>query len=185
MDQTSLFKTVAQKFKKRLPISYELVRPPGLTKQRNVGIKSVNKKSTWVGFLDDDLVLEPTCLGALEDYLLSVEGYRGIGLTINNQPKSKKSEAWVKKVFLIENYPAGKITSSGHAGTITAVDEHTRVDWLYGGATFWQREVFDEFAYDEWYSGVGYMEDVDFSYRVAKTRKVRSLCHGSMFSLSP
>ena len=27
---------------------------------------------------------------------------------------------------------------------------------------FWRSTLFDKFEFDEWYSGVGYMEDVDF-----------------------
>jgi GT2 family glycosyltransferase len=29
-------------------------------------------------------------------------------------------------------------------------------------------EMFKEFSFDEWFSGVGYLEDVDFSYRVSR-----------------
>src|SRR4051812_4878902 len=53
--------TVIDKFPD-LPIKYYYVRPPGLTKQRNIGLGKLDEKSDWVGFLDDDVVLEKSCL---------------------------------------------------------------------------------------------------------------------------
>jgi len=46
------------------------------------------------------------------------------------------------------------------------------VRWLSGGATLWHRRVIREFAYDEWFQGTGYLEDVDYSYTVGKVYRL-------------
>ena len=42
------------------------------------------------------------------------------------------------------------------------------VKWLSGGATIWRKSVIKDFQYDEWFQGLGYLEDVDYSFRVAQ-----------------
>ncbi len=44
----------------------------------------------------------------------------------------------------------------------------TYTDWLSGGVTVWRSNIFQEYSFDEWFSGYGAYEDVDFSYRVGK-----------------
>src|SRR4030042_1448614 len=36
----------------------------------------------------------------------------------------------------------------------------------------WRKKVFNEFTFDEWFSGYGHCEDLDFSYRVGKKYKM-------------
>jgi GT2 family glycosyltransferase len=155
---------------KTLPLIYQTVRPPGLAKQRNVGIKLLRDDIDWVGMLDDDLELEAHCLQNLEEYLLSHPTHKGVGLVINNQPVFKKHI--YRSIFFTDREPGGLITLSGSAAAIRPVEQDLEVEWLYGGATFWNKSVFSEFSYDEWFSGVGYLEDVDFSYRVSRKYKL-------------
>ncbi len=58
-----------------LKIDYITVRPPGLAKQRNAGIKELRPDIHWVGFMDDDLVLEEDCLKNLEIFPVTDAGF--------------------------------------------------------------------------------------------------------------
>lgn len=149
-----------------LTVDYVTVRPPGLAKQRNVGIKQLRSDIDWVGFMDDDLVLEDQCLENLELFLSQHQEVKGVGLVINNQPTFKYHP--YRSIFLTDVEPGGIVTKSGSASAIRPVKEDLKVEWLYGGATFWNTSVFKEFKFDEWFSGVGYLEDVDFSYGVSR-----------------
>ena len=47
-------------------------------------------------------------------------------------------------------------------------DETVEVQWLSGGVSFWRKQTLDDFSFDEWFDGTGYLEDVDFSYGVSQ-----------------
>jgi glycosyltransferase involved in cell wall biosynthesis len=151
---------------------YVQVRPPSLPKQRNAGIQELSNESEWVGFLDDDIVLEPDCLKNLEQFITkhANEGLVGAGLSILNQPKTNTHI--YNNLFLLGQKSGGKLTPSGFPSAIPTPQSDMNVNWLYGGATFWRKDIFDNFLYDEWFQGTGYMEDVDFSYHVSKKYKL-------------
>lgn len=158
--------SVATTFRDVLPIKYWHVRPPGLTKQRNFGISKLDSGTDWVGFLDDDLELDENCLKNLVTFIKTREDVKGVGLCIKNQRDLKKS--FLREIMLLDKYPGGQVTLSGAAAAIRPFESSVNVEWVYGGATFWKKEILDEFKFDEWFSGVGYCEDLDFSYRVSR-----------------
>ena len=151
---------------KSLPIKYLQVIPPSLPKQRNAGVANLDPSCSWIGFLDDDLVLEHDAIEHLECLVEQEKDLGGVGMSIINQPTS--SVEVFNKVFLLSNNFPGSFAPSGFPVMIPCVDRDITVEWLYGGATFWSVDVFKEFSYDEWFKGTGYMEDVDFSYRVSR-----------------
>jgi glycosyltransferase involved in cell wall biosynthesis len=167
---------VANSFMETLPLRYFYLRPPGLTRQRNFGISHVNPEAEWVGFLDDDLVLDPECLENLERFLKISPKFAGVGLRIYEQPALKKS--WSRELMLLDRYPGGLLTKAGSPAQIRAFDSDTQTEWIYGGATFWRKEILSQFRYDEWFSGVGYFEDVDFSYSVSRQFPL-AICAGA------
>lgn len=152
--------------KGNLPIKYFHVNPPGLTRQRNFGISKVSEDADWVGFLDDDLELEIDCMLNLENFIKNYNCYSGVGLKINNQKNLGKN--LLREFMLLDKYPGGVVTFSGAAALIRPIHRSLSVEWLYGGATFWRREILQKYKFDEWFSGVGYCEDLDFSYRVSR-----------------
>ena len=152
-------------------VNYNTLRPPGLARQKNFGIKlALEKGYDWIGFLDDDLVLEETCIESLAKEIQQSDSLSGIGLAINNQPIVKHT--FIKKMFMLDDDKGGHFTASGCPTQIRAVQNTQQVDWVYGGATFWAREVLEQYKFDEWFSGVGYFEDVDFSYRVSRQKNI-------------
>lgn len=148
-----------------LPIRYFRCVPPSLPKQRNVAIRELLPETDWVGFLDDDLELLPDTLINLEAFIVEKQFREGgIGLSIVNQPIPKAG--LFNSLFMLEREQGGKFTRSGYPSSIRVYSQPRQVEWLYGGATFWSKSIFFKYNFDEWFSGTGYMEDVDFSYRV-------------------
>jgi GT2 family glycosyltransferase len=161
---------VVDKFTDKLNIIYETLRPPGLARQKNKGISLIPTEIDWVGFLDDDLVLEDDCIENLFKYIDSDKDVKGIGLSINNQPIVKHQ--FIKNLLLLDKKPGGNFTHSGFPAAIRPTGDSLQVEWVYGGATFWKKEILSGYKFDEWFSGVGYLEDVDYSYRVSRKNKI-------------
>jgi GT2 family glycosyltransferase len=148
-----------------LAANYVRVFPPGLAKQRNAGMAVLRPEISVAGYLDDDLVLEPD---ATEKMMKFFEDARddvgGAAFSIINQPAVSTSKA--AEFFLLSDTRPGKMLRSGFQSQIPFVRDTVETDWLYGGATLWRREVIREYSYDEWYVGTGFLEDVDYSFRV-------------------
>ncbi len=150
-----------------LSIDYFTERPPSLPKQRNTGISHLRPATEWVGFLDDDLVLDKSSLQELEFFIDNhKEKLGGLGLVIDNIPDF--SESFIRRLFLLDKKGGGQFTLSGCPSRLRVIENDQKVEWLSGGATFWNKNVLQGFSFDEWFSGTGYYEDVDFSFRVAK-----------------
>lgn len=159
-------KHIADKFQDKLPLKYWHLRPPGLTRQRNFGIAQLSSDAQWVGFLDDDLELENDCIANLNNFIVQNPTLKGVGLRINDQRSLGKNP--IRELMLLDTFPGGKVTAAGAAAPIRPYTESIQTEWVYGGATFWQIEILNEYKFDEWFSGVGYCEDLDFSYRVSR-----------------
>lgn len=150
-----------------LSIDYVRVFPPSLATQRNAGVAALRAEIGLVGFLDDDLVLEPDATERmLVFWSTASEKVGGAGFAILNQPVATNNR--MARWFLIDDPQPGRLLSSGFQSQIPPLRELTRTQWLYGGATVWRRSVFQRFCYDDWYRGHGYLEDVDFSHRVSQ-----------------
>lgn len=154
-----------------LNILYLREVPPSLAKQRNVGMAALEPWITLAGYIDDDIVLEPAAIEAMLAFWESTgPDVGGTRFNVTNEPRPRLRA--IRSLFLLESNTTGKMTSSGFQSSIGAVKHSTPVQWLSGGATIWRRQVIDEFKYDEWYQGTGYLEDVDYSYRVSKKYKL-------------
>jgi GT2 family glycosyltransferase len=152
-------------------ITYVRVFPPSLAKQRNAGIAAVESAITLAGFLDDDLVLEPNATEKMLAFWDKTdEKTGGAGFAVVNQPIAFSSK--VGRLFNIDHPKPGRILKSGFQSQIPPLSTLTETDWIYGGATVWRRAVINQFSYDDWYMGHGYLEDVDFSYRVKQLYKL-------------
>ena len=152
-----------------LPIRYVQARPPSLPKQRNVGIRMLQKHAEWIGFLDDDLVLHPNNFKEIEEFIQNYQSetpLAGVGLDIKNSVPNKRSK--FRDLFLLDAPTGGIFTRSGSHTALNKILQTQQVDWLSGGNSFWQKKILEKFNFDEWYSGTGYREDVDFSYFVSR-----------------
>jgi len=141
-------------------------------KQRNTGIGMVAAETTLVGFLDDDVVLEPVALEIMMEFWeYADKRVAGAAFNMANPPamyfSSLKFMPLTKRLGLYSD-GKGKVLPNGFHTMIGHVFRDTQVQWLFSGATVWRCNIFNEFQFDEWFSGYSYLEDLDFSYRVAK-----------------
>ena len=169
-----LIKNILPEFED-LNLEYTDVRPPSLPKQRNVGISMLPDHANWVGFLDDDLELKENSLemvmkaGKKTDFKKELVG---IAMIINDVPYPKFNI--FRGLFFLDAPKGGSFTYSGSPTMYRDIDSTVEVEWLSGGVTFWKKKALDEFKFDEWFSGTGYMEDIDFSYRVSRKYSLAS-----------
>jgi glycosyltransferase involved in cell wall biosynthesis len=153
-----------------LSVDYLQILPPGLTRQRNAGLKKVKGDIDLVAFLDDDIVLEPGCLRNMLSFWQSApDRVGGAGFNIIDYPPSGKPR-WLEFIFskYLKNKPYGALLRTGRNMPYCPAVATTKTDWLCGGATVWKRNIFKEFSYDEWFASYGIVEDIDFSHRVSR-----------------
>lgn len=81
-------------------------------------------------------------------------------------PTCKRKVGVLRKFLGLDSDIVGKVLKNGFVTMLDDPEKTVEVEWLYGGATVWRREIFDKYQYDEWFKGSGYMEDIDFSYTV-------------------
>ena len=174
-----------------LPIEYIREFPPSLSKQRNAGIEKLHSDITLAGYLDDDIVLEPDSVeNMLTFWVEAGTDYGGAAFNITNvespsgvrikqlffldSPERGKvlPSGWVSQLYCSDSPEHGKILPSGWVSLSGNLNQSIDVDWLCGGATVWRREVIDNYPYDEWFQGTGFMEDVDFSFNIRKKYKL-------------
>jgi glycosyltransferase involved in cell wall biosynthesis len=147
-----------------LNIDYVRLYPPSLSKQKNAGVKAVNDDITLVGYLDDDLELYPDAIEKMLFFWSTASNeYAAAAFAV---PTCERKVGLLRKFFGLDSDTIGKVLSNGFVATLDNPQETVEVDWLYGGATVWRREILNEYQYDEWFQGSGYMEDIDFSYNV-------------------
>jgi glycosyltransferase involved in cell wall biosynthesis len=152
-----------------LRIRYLRVYPPSLSRQRNAGMDAVDPAATLAGYVDDDLVFEP---GSVEAMLRFWEDagpdVGGAGFNIVNM--RPRRVFLLEQLFLQASRRRGQFLRSGFETPLWVgpVEGAAWVRWLNGGATIWRRAITQEVPYDEWFEGTGYLEDVDFSYRVGE-----------------
>lgn len=154
-----------------LNISYQAIYPPSLTKQRNAGISLLNQNITLAGYLDDDVVLEKDAINNMVDFWDNAEiniGGAVFNITNTKSPKWTK----LKSLFYLDSPTPGKVLMSGCTSILGHQNQNISVDWLCGGATVWKRAIVDNYKYDEWFKGTGYLEDVDFSFNIKKNHNL-------------
>jgi glycosyltransferase involved in cell wall biosynthesis len=148
-----------------LGIDYVRVFPPSLAKQRNAGMQKLRPDITLAGYLDDDVVLEPDAIEKILAYWDSASGDLG-GTVFNITNTAPPTWARIKSLCWLDSPTAGCVLPSGCTSILGHQTSNIDTDWLCGGATIWKREVIDRYAYDEWFQGTGYLEDVDYSFNV-------------------
>ncbi|MCX5782776.1 MAG: glycosyltransferase [Elusimicrobia bacterium] len=166
-----------------LKIDYKHVDTPGLTKQRNIGIKMIKEDIDIVCFLDDDVEFEKDSIRNMMKYWDGADKKLG-GAVFNILNENKRSIfIFVKEFFLTGSRKTGIVLKSGYNSMIHPAEKTDYVKWLSGGVTVWRKEVFNEFDYDEWYSDYGFCEDLDFSYRVGKKYKLAVVAEAGLYHI--
>ena len=147
-----------------LQIDYVRLLPPSLSAQRNAGMLMLRPEITHAGYLDDDVVLETDAVCQMASFwVLAGEDVGGAAFNVINMTLSQQSVPCRRLGAVGESL--GKVAPSGLVHELCEVRENLETDWLCGGAV-WRREVIENYCYDNWFQGTGFMEDVDYSYGV-------------------
>jgi GT2 family glycosyltransferase len=139
---------------------------PGLTRQRMAGVTALDPEVQIVHFVDDDVVLEPGYLAAIEETFDTRPEVLGVGGRITNMPAH--DPRLLHRVFLLDSVQGGVVLRSGVNVLAFGVPDGGRVDWLSGCSMSFRRKVFDEVAFDLRMEGYSLGEDVDFTFRVSR-----------------
>lgn len=143
---------------------------PGLTYQRNTGI--ARSTGDIIAFLDDDVVLNPNYfLEILKCFAISNDVY-GAGGRVENVSQVSLLGKWFRKIFMLNTNGAkyGAMKRSGFASFQMAGPASSIVstDVLSGCCFCFRKTLFKDNTFDEHFEGYGFMEDVEFSYRVSR-----------------
>lgn len=159
-----------------LPFDLLYVRsPPGLTRQRNVGIDA--SRGAFVFYLDDDCVPEPGFFQEIRNvFERDREGSVGaVCGSFTNTLSRKLSLRWRLRLWL------GLVPADADPGryypTATSVPRELlppftgarEVDLVPGGATAYRRQVLDQYRFSLFFDGYAQGEDVEMSMRIGRT----------------
>ena len=142
------FIAYTNKIKLKLNLNYIKTDKRGLTVQRNIGINNISPKTEIVFFFDDDLLLEQGYIEAI------IEAY-----------KSDKNN----EIGGIGGY----LTQDGSKySPLPEKIEKKEACTLYGCNMSFKLSAIQDLRFDENLSLYAWMEDWDFSYRVARNYKL-------------
>ncbi len=148
--------------------------PPGLPRQRNLGIDEA--RGELVVFTDDDCLLHAGLFAALarayEDP--AVVGATGHVVESNNGRIGSDDESRLRWLVL-GGGRQGTMTSFGFRRPIVDVHEPRDVQYMPGALMSARREIAAEVRFDEALSGYALGEDDDFSYRLSRRGRIRYL----------
>ncbi len=155
-----------------LAVDYVRVYPPSLSQQRNAGMQRLNPDITLAGYLDDDIVVEAQAIEAMLKFWSTADDNVGGG-AFNITNAARPNWIRLKTLLLVDATQPGRMLPSGYPSTIGVQPADLETDWLYGGATVWRRDIVNRYAYDEWFIGMGFMEDVDYSFSVREEYRLK------------
>ena len=144
---------------------------PGLTYQRNLGIKE--NQNEYILFLDDDVILDKIYI---EEMISIVENANceigGLTGKISNETKLGLISSIIRKIFFLSENGRGEVKKSWAGNNYNKLSKISRIQWISGCNQFYNSQVFKYELFDENLAGYCYMEDVDFSFRVSKHFKL-------------
>jgi glycosyltransferase involved in cell wall biosynthesis len=159
-----------------LNIRYQHISRPSASRQRNAGLKLVDAEATLVGFLDDDIVLEPDAFEAMLAFWEQASpdvGGAGFNLRNITAPETERKwklrpAVWLYDAFMLRNERNGRVLRSGFPTPIYPVSHNTYVDWLESLGFVFRKEVVDQFQFDEFFEGYSYLEFLDYTYSISR-----------------
>jgi GT2 family glycosyltransferase len=160
-----------------LPIEYvRYAGTPSAAAQRNTGAQRVAASADLICFFDDDQTLLPGALAAMLRFWEDADStVAGAGFNLRNEidrrPSAFKRSRLAEWLGLYARR-RGAVAPSGWQTLPGVVRRDLDVEWLTTGAAVWRRALFDAHGFDEFYGSYSYLEDLDFSYGLSRTRRL-------------
>ena len=144
--------------------------------KRNAGIRTADEDMTLVGFMDDDIVLEPQAIESVMRFWESAPADLG-GTCLNVLNDPPKAALWLKGLSITSRlglYGArkGGLSRGGFHVPFGQVSRTLYVDWVPTYCVVYARHLLDENPFDEFFKGYSYLEDLDLSYRIGKNYRL-------------
>lgn len=145
---------------------------PGLTYQRNVGIKLAHGNILY--FFDDDVILDKQYIYEMNRAFENHPDYMaGMGDISNIKRNVSCLYQLFRSVFLLPREQAsGYFTWSGMPTHPYGTNTFKQIEVLGGCCMAFKREVFTRFVFDEALYGYAAMEDCDIARRVSYTMPI-------------
>ena len=173
-DTEEAYLKIKEEFAQKPKIIY-IHTKPGLTYQRNVGIK--NSSGEIVFFFDDDMIVDKDFVKEImkvfeDDSDKKIGGAMGNIVNIESCNSFKVNLRLImQRLFLLPCSGDGGFRLSACPTFIHGATEIRNVQFLSGGLTAYRREVFRDFQFDETFPNAMFTDDEDFSYRVSQKYK--------------
>ncbi|HET8634260.1 MAG TPA: glycosyltransferase family A protein, partial [Gemmatimonadales bacterium] len=136
-----------------------------LTRQRSLALTMVATER--LASFDDDIVLLPGCLAAMNFALAGRADVVGVAASMDNAPSTVPWRWRLRRLLLVvPNLEPGRYFASGVSTPWRYTppgDALDRGDWLPGGAVIWRTEIVRAVGYPEHFDGYGSGEDLAFS----------------------
>jgi glycosyltransferase involved in cell wall biosynthesis len=163
---------IVEKYLRFLNISYIKSPISNQSFQKKLGVDSLNSKTNFVAFLDDDVVVPPKTLQLLTSkYLIDAEynNTAGFGLSLaeHNSIHLPSLLKFLLSLVGLQSTKDGSVLKSGHAQKYMNSKNEIKTQWL-NGLSVWRNAIVKSYiplSIQEKYSAY---EDVNFSYRVSK-----------------
>lgn len=157
----------------KLPLEYKHTDMKSAAIQRNIGMTRIDLKTTHLGFLDDDVKIEPDYFLQLvheltEKNAIGISGIALNPLAFSLRTKPKGAVGKFYRLFLLDSLIDGKLLSSGVNVPVRDYEGCTvEVDWLIG-CSVWNFQNVKDLRFEEDFFGQSLGEDVIFSYLASK-----------------
>lgn len=151
--------------------------PPGQIRQRNFGISLLDETVGYVATLDDDIIIQPDAINNIMGFIHSRhDNPAAVSFNIINNPKHRYS--FIKKLFSLSCTEEGRVLKTGYTTAFGNIDYDKKIDWAYGGATVWRKDILKSVPHPEFQSKWAYCEDLIFSYPIGKKWPLY-VCHNA------
>jgi GT2 family glycosyltransferase len=149
-----------------------IVAEPGLTRQRNIGLRTA--AADIVLFLDDDVTLEKNALAILADAYRDPSVVGVTGRVIGDRARRVDRGHRFRSV-LPGGGREGSFTRYGYPRYIRHHERTHDVEFLSGCCMSARASLAAEIGFDENLTGLAVAEDEDFSYRLSRRGRLRYL----------
>jgi GT2 family glycosyltransferase len=156
--------------------------PPGLTRQRNAGIRAAHGEV--IVFADDDVAFDPGVLSALATAYADPAVVGATGRIVEHEPRRVGGARSGLRRSLQLKGDQGTMTSYGYPRRLIDLDVGRDVEFMHGCLMSARRDAALATGFDEGLPGYGLAEDEDFGYRLSRAGRVRYVPSASVVHLA-